>query len=80
MKNRYPEYIMEILRKRLGLDEDDTSRDDFINIYSPSEAFEEVCTWEGFINYASEIKYWIECIYGIDIDALTTEMESEINE
>ena len=76
-ENRYPEHIMKVLRQRLGLDEDDTLRDDEINIYSTSEAFEEVLNWEGILGYASEIKYWIESIYGIDIDALATEMESE---
>ena len=66
--NKYPEHIMEILRQRLGLDEDDTSRDDEINIYTPSEAFEEVCNWEGLLGYADTIKEWIEDIYGIDLD------------
>ena len=72
-KNRYPEHIMKTLRQRLGLEEDDASRDEFINTYSPSEAFEEVCNWEGLINYASEIKWWIESIYGVDLDTIETE-------
>lgn len=75
MENKYPDHIMKTLRQRLGLDEDDTSRDDFINIYSPSEAFEEMLNWEGILGYAGTIKYWIESIYGIDIDALVTESE-----
>lgn len=70
MKHKYPEYIMKMLRQRLGLDEDDTSRDTELNTYSPSEAFEEVCNWEGLINYASTIKHWIEGIYGFDIDEI----------
>lgn len=67
-RNKYLEHIMEILRQRLGLDEDDTSRDEEINIYTPSEAFEEVLTWEGFLGYAYTIKSWIKDIYGIDLD------------
>ena len=73
-ENKYPEHIMKVLRQRLGLDEDDTLRDDEINIYSPSEAFEEVLNWEGILGYANTIKWWIESIYGIDIDALAEEM------
>lgn len=75
MENKYPEDIMEILRQRLGLEEDDTSRDSEINTYTPSEAFEEVCNWEGFLGYASTIKSWIEDIYGIDLDSIETETE-----
>ena len=75
MKNKYPEYIMKVLRQRLGLDEDDTLRDDEINIYSPSEAFDEMLFWEGICGYTDTIIYWIEGIYGIDLDALVTEME-----
>jgi hypothetical protein len=77
MKNRYPEPIMKTLRKRLGLEAEDTSRDNLINTYSPSEAFDEMLKWEGIIGYTGIIKYWIESIYGIDIDALATESEED---
>ena len=78
--NKYPEHIMKVLRQRLDLEEDDTSRDDFLNIYSPSEAFEEMLIWEGIIGYANTIKYWIESIYGIDIDTLADVMKTEDSE
>lgn len=64
----YPEYIMKKLRQRLGLEEDDTSRDTEINMYSPNEAFEGVLEWEGILGYAFYIKMWIEDIYKIDLD------------
>ena len=76
--NKYPEYIMEMLRQRLGLEEDDTSRDAEINSYSSNKAFEEVLVWEGFIGYARHIKMWIADIYGIDLDVVS-EMNSELN-
>lgn len=68
-ENRYPEHIMQTLRKRLGLvSRDDTSRDNEINKYTPNEAFEEMCNWEGILGYANTIKGWIKDIYGIDLD------------
>ena len=44
MENRYQEHIMKTLRKRLGLEADDTSRDEFINTYSPSEVLDTIET------------------------------------
>ena len=65
--NKYPEYIMEILRQRYNYDEDDTSNDNEFSRMSPSTVFEEVCGWEGVgSDYA--IKSWIEDIYGFNID------------
>ena len=67
MENRYPEYIMQKLRQRRGLEEDDVSEDSDINTLSPSESFDEVCNWEGLINYGSTIRGWINDIYGVRI-------------
>lgn len=66
-KNRFPEYIMSALRQRLDLEADDTSRDEEINLYSASEAFEEFLAWEGLVGYVHHIKMWIEDIYGIKV-------------
>lgn len=66
--NRYPEHIMQTLRKRLGLiHRNDTSRDSEINAYSPNEAFEKMCNWVG-AGFADIIKGWIKDIYGIDLN------------
>lgn len=70
IENKYPEDIMKTLRQRLGLKADDTSRDNLINSYSLSDAFDEMLKWEGIIGYTSTIKYFIESIYGIDLDAI----------
>lgn len=68
--NKYPENIMRYLRQRKGLELNDTTCDDEINLMTPNEAFEEVLEWDGLINYAYTIKRWIEDIYGINLDAM----------
>ena len=64
----YPEHILKKLRQRWGLDEDDKSKDDVFNNYSPNEVLDEVCMWEGLIGYGPCIRGWIESIYGIDLE------------
>lgn len=64
----FPEYIVKRLRERLGLDEDDASRDEEISLMTPNEVFEEILEWEGIIGYAGTIKMWISDIYGVDLD------------
>jgi hypothetical protein len=59
---------MKQLRQRLGLEEDDTSRDDYLATLSLNEVFEEICNWNGLINYAYTIRSWIEDIYGISVE------------
>ena len=64
----YPEYIMEYLRQRRGLDESETSADADIMSMSPDEAFDEVCNWNGLIGYGSSIRDWISDIYGFSFE------------
>jgi len=66
--NRYQENIMQKLRQRRGLEPYDTSIDSDLNTYTPGEVLDDVCNWEGLINYGSAIKNWIKDIYGIDIE------------
>lgn len=68
MDNNYPEYILRKLRQRADLDSDNDSMDDRFNELSPSEAFAEVCAWEGLRGWDETVKGWIESIYGFDID------------
>ena len=63
----YPEYIMEKIRQRRGLDLDDLSEDEDIMAMSPDDAFDACCAWEGFIGWGPSIRAWIEDIYGIDL-------------
>lgn len=67
----YPESIMKALRKREGLDEDDTSLDSELSQLSKNRAFKEVLSWHGFIGrWDADIKQWIKDIYGIDLNEL----------
>jgi len=66
--NRYPEQIMQFLRQRRRLDKYDTSEDNELNEINPEKAFEEVCNWNGFYNWAGTFKDWIRDIYGIELD------------
>jgi len=66
---RYPVYIMEFLRQREGLDENDSSQDEELNKLTPKEAFKDVCNWHGFTGgWDSVFKMWIEDIYEINVD------------
>lgn len=68
MMNKYPGYIMRKLRQRRGLEPDNVSSDEILNNFSPQQAFKEVLSWEGLINWDETIKEWINDIYGINID------------
>lgn len=76
-ENRFSIDIMRILRQRLGLEEDDTSRDEEINTYSMDSAFREVLAWEGFFGYFGTIKGWIEDIYGVNLTEICYKEYSE---
>ena len=67
---KYPEYIMVKLRQRLGLEPKDTSEDEMIMKWNKNKVFNEVCSWEGLINYGSTIQGWMEDIYNIDFNEL----------
>lgn len=63
----YPEYILKYLRLRAGMDESDTSMDTYFNIMRKDAVFEEVLRWQGIIGWGTQIRGWIEGIYGIDL-------------
>lgn len=65
MNHNYPESIMEILRQRKDLEENDTSRDEEFNEMSPHAVFEEVLEWEGIQGYSWWILCKIQDIYGM---------------
>lgn len=67
---KYPEYIIKMLRQNHGYEEDDNRFDEELQAMSPDIAFARVCEWEGLINYSSIIKEWIEAIYGINLDEI----------
>lgn len=67
MEKGYPEHIMKTLRKRAGLSAEDESLDKELNKLSPSEALNEVATWEGLLGYGDTIINWVQDIYGIEL-------------
>lgn len=67
-KNKFPPYIMEVLRQMKGLDnETDTSKDEEINLMSMNEAFDEYLKWEGIIGYTETIQNLIKDIYHVEL-------------
>ncbi len=65
MNQDYPEYILQKLRQRQDLDEDDTSMDETFQDMQPDQVFKECLEWEGICGYTSTILGWIADIYGI---------------
>jgi tryptophanyl-tRNA synthetase len=60
-------YDVAIDNLSVGLDPDDTSKDEIIQQYDKDTVLDEVAEWNGLINYGSIIKSWIEDIYGIKL-------------
>lgn len=59
--------IMEDLRQRRGLDEDDTSEDQEILEMSGYEFFSEWLRWQGIYGYEDSILNTIKVAFGIDL-------------
>ena len=68
MDEKYPEHIMESVRKNIGLESDDISRDDKINKMSKKWILDKVCNWNGLIGYADTIIGWIEDIWETSLE------------
>lgn len=64
----YPEYILEYLRQREGLDEDDTSMDEEFNEMDKDEVLDEALNWLGLIGYGDTIRGLVEDIYDIVLE------------
>ena len=56
----YSERIMKNVRQNLGLEEDDTSRDDYIMSLPPEDVFDRYCTWEGLLGYGYTLWHVVE--------------------
>lgn len=65
---RYPNFIMEYVRQNLGVEEDDTSRDDEINNMLKKEVLARVLEWNGICGYTDDIIQWINDIYNINLE------------
>lgn len=64
--------IINDVREYLGVEPDDTSKDEKINRMSLNEIFSKWCEWNGYINGSEKFKRVIGSIYGIDIEGRVT--------
>ena len=55
MQKQYSNYLMRSIRQSMGLDEDDTSRDDAIMEMDSYELLDRFLEWEGIIGYTQKI-------------------------
>jgi len=63
----YSESIMRKVRQHLDLDANDTSKDEEIMQMSKDEVFDNVCEWEGLINYGNTLRGWVKSIYKVEL-------------
>ena len=69
MLERYPEYILEIVRQqKYALEESDNSKDFEIQKLEPDEIFDSCLQWECIMGYTETIKEWIEELYKVDLN------------
>lgn len=55
MAKQYSNYLMRSVRQSMGIDEDDTSRDDAIMEMDSYELLDRFLEWEGIIGYTQKI-------------------------
>lgn len=64
----YNEKVMKAIRQGMGLDENDTSRDDKIMGMNKEEVFKEYCQWNGLLGaWYLYVLNAVESIYGISL-------------
>lgn len=66
-KVKYPERILRDVRRNLGLNEMDTSKDLKILQMDKDDILNSVCNWNNLVGYGSTIKGWVEDIYQISL-------------
>lgn len=62
-----PVYIMQELRMRRGLDEDDMSEDAEILAMSGAEFLNEWLGWQGIYGYTEQILDVVQMAFGVDL-------------
>ena len=55
MAKQYSNYLMRSVRQSMGLDKNDTSRDDVIMEMDSYELLDRFLEWEGIIGYTQKI-------------------------
>lgn len=61
----YDKAIMEAVRQRMGLEKDDTSKDEYIMSLDKRTVFREFCEWNGLLGWSDNILLALENIYDI---------------
>ena len=56
---------MEAIRQRMGLEKDDTSKDEYIMSLDKRTVFREFCEWNGLLGWSDNILLALESIYDI---------------
>ena len=64
---KYSPVVMERVRQRLGLEEDDKSRDKDIEAMSPFKLLDHCLCWEGIIGFTHLFKDLVREIYGVEL-------------
>jgi hypothetical protein len=77
------DYVLKVLRKRVGLSDDDASRDADFATYSPFEKLAELVAWNlGYASWSSHFAAWSKAcgiiLEGNDERALSQEMMLEV--
>jgi hypothetical protein len=69
MKNteRLDEEILGYVRQNLGIEKDDTSKDDLINEMDNAEILDRVATWNNLIRYGGTIIDWVERVFDVQL-------------
>ena len=57
--------VVQAIRKNLGLEPDDRSKDGDIATMSRREQLERFCAWHGIIGYSAMIRIAVSEIYGV---------------
>lgn len=60
--------IIRDVREYLGVEPDNTSKDDEIDRMSPNEIFDKWCEWNGYIRLSEIFRRVMGSIYGINIE------------
>lgn len=67
-KCTYGNEVMEAVRQRLGLEDDDVSEDSYIMSMDKKDVFRKYCEWNGlFGSWSEKLLNIVEDIYGIQI-------------
>lgn len=67
--DKYMDEIMEAVRQRMGLEEDDESADKEIMQMDRSEVFKEYCEWNGLLgSWYDTLLEVVENIYDVELE------------